>query len=194
MWKQAISIFSVVLLSAGLASTAHADNQGYYPGKTFKSAKVKHHRYDDHYDRRYRHERSKKRKHHRHHDTLRLDIPVHVEGKRYIKLKRLIGRYYNINLDHYNLKKVVLKNHNHYGRANLRVGHYQTSPLALHAGRNHISAPARDSYGKWTLALRGVYTDNLRVVLEPKYSQARYRGHKRDRRHHGYDRGWYAYH
>ena len=113
------------------------------------------------------------KKHNRHHygEVLRLDLPVHVRGKGKIRLGRLINRHYNINLEHYNLRKVVVHNHSRYGRANLMVGGYHTSRIALHPGRNHIQAPVRDSRGHWKLALRDVYTDHIRVVLEPKYKQ-----------------------
>ena len=121
------------------------------------------HQYDRHQG------RQNKRAHKRYaNENLRLNVPVHVRGNDRIRLRRAINRHYDINLDQYRLKRVVVHNS---GRrpaaARLNVGYTAGDVHYLVRGKNPIHAP-RNTDGRWLLGFKDARVDNVRVVLEPK--------------------------
>ena len=133
-----------------------------------------------HHNKRHGKNRHHKRKRHHNQEVLRLDIPVYLDGSDKLKLRRLINRHYNISTRNYDLKKVVIHNPYSKGRVRLGVGGYSTGRVYLDRGKNHIVAPVQSSNGYWTLRLKNVYTDYIRVVLTPK----NYYAHQGRARHH----------
>jgi hypothetical protein len=132
------------------------------------------HDYDHRYDRYDRYEREDR--HHRRHfnkrDVVRIDIPVHIRGDERVPLRRMLRNYYNINPNHYHLRKVVVDNRGrHRASARLKVGDYVSGRQHLHQGRNHLRAP-RYGDGRWVLKLNNARVNNIRVVLEPKHHYA----------------------
>ncbi len=166
----------VLALVAGLtmqtAQAGRADTHRFHSGVWFTDRHAPMYDIDD---RRYRNKRFKKQ------GVLRLDVPVHVRGSQRVKLRRLLNRYYDIDLNDFRLRKVVI---NHHGRrhasASLRTGPVSTPQRFLNHGRTHIFAPANQ--GRWVLNFHNARVNNIRVVLEPRY---RYVAHPHfDRRFH----------
>ncbi len=162
--------------------------------------RVEQRHYDGHYDRysyRDKHHRGYHSKHERRHherrhfnkhDVVRLDIPVRIRGDERVHLRRLLKNYYNINPDHYRLRKVVVdsRGRHDYASARLKVGGEVSDRTRLERGKNHLRAP-RYSNGRWVLGLRNARVNNIRVVLEPRQRYAR---HEHPRRWMKY-RAWY---
>ena len=107
-------------------------------------------------------------------DPRRIDIPVRIRGDERVPLRRLLRKRYDINPNHYNLRKVVVFNDGRHASARLRVGDYVSERRHLHYGRNQLWAP-RHSDGRWTLGLSDARVDHIRVVLEPKKQLAAHR-------------------
>jgi len=185
-------IFSTAIMIAATFGTlltgASASAEGYgYKDKHDDRRYVVKHRYDRKYrdhgydDRHYYDERDYKHKRkHARSEKLRLDIPVRLRGNDRLRIGRALNRHYNIDLDHYNIRKVVFKNRSRNATATLRVGHYVTEPVYLDRGRNEIYAPSEGK--RWILNTNGARIHNVRVVLEPKhrYAYARKDYKKRD--------------
>jgi len=136
------------------------------------------------------HHRSHERRHHQRHrfnhrDVVRIDIPVRIRGDERVHLRRLLRSYYNINPDHYRLRKVVVdsRGRHHHASARLKVGGHVSDRTLLERGRNHLRAP-RYSNGRWVLGLRNARVNNIRVVLEPRQHLAR-QDHPRRWMHYG---------
>lgn len=144
------------------------DDQRYY-NKKYNKKRYKQDIYNRHVDRGYSQQR------------IRLDIPVRVRGDGRLPLKRLLNQHYDIDLQDYRLVKVVVNNKNRYAAgAGLRVGNYRTGYVPLDRGRNHIRAPRQANWGRWVLNLDNVKTNNVRVVLAPRYQHAYKRRVQRD--------------
>ena len=156
----------LVTSSLGFADHRYEHNSGYH--KSYNTG------YSDHYGHRIA-------KADYYSDRVHLTVPVHLDGYNRIGLKRLIRQYHDINLDHYALHKVVIKNRSRRGYANLIVGDYETTPTRLRrSGRTHIPAPTDYADGRWRLHLKDVHTDRIRVVLKPKHGWAY--AHKKHRK------------
>ena len=165
----------------GLLASAEANAHHAHKYKSHRYASGyddRRYRYDD--KRAYKHKREHKKKHSAKHDRLRLDLPVHLRGNDELKIRRALNRHYDIDLDHYRLRKVVFDHHGRRpGAAAVRVGYRWSSPQRLHRGRNEIYAP-HDGDGNWRLGVQGARIDTVRVVLEPRYSRAyAHRGYRR---------------
>ena len=131
-------------------------------------------------------------------NLIRVHIPIRDHGPETLKLRRLIRHERNVNLDHYRLKAVVVKNGPFSnGYASLRVGDKRTGRFFL-PGRERIRIPAPGRAGDpWRLRLGpGTQVRAVTAVLEPRphrwaHGASHYRqGHRdlrRDRRYDGSD-------
>ena len=115
-------------------------------------------------------------------EILRLNVPVHVRGNERVHLRRAISRHYDINLDQYRLKNVVVHSSGRrQAAAKLNVGYKTGDVHYLARGKNHIRAP-RDTNGRWVLGFKDARVDNVRVVLEPKPRWAYHNGRRNTQR------------
>ena len=127
-------------------------------------------------------------------DLLRIHIPIHEQGPETLKLRKLIRHQYHLNLDHYRLNSVVVKNGRFSnGYASLRVGNHRSSRFFL-PGRENIRIPspsrARDH---WRLRLGpGTQVRMVTVVLEPR-NRRMARRYDNDRHAHRYWHDRYSY-
>ncbi len=110
-------------------------------------------------------------------DTVRVDIPIHENGPESINLKKLIKRNLRVDLDHYSLSAVVLRNGPFSnGYASLRVGDRRSNRIFL-SGRETVRIPAPGrADDHWRLRLGpGAQVNTVTVVLDPQ--GRRYSGH-----------------
>ena len=172
---------------------------GYRKGKHYDRDYHRGDRYDRHWDKRRFFTAGKG-------DRVRLDIPVNFRGEGKLRLKRMARQHYAIDLDEYRLVRVVFDHRGGRKRAAARlyVGQQRSDLVYLHPGRNVVYAPRTRANARWQLALDNARVNNVRLVLEPRYSRyARNddRRYYRDRNDHDryYDRfedrfeDWWAY-
>ena len=110
---------------------------------------------------------------------VRINIPIHEHGPETLRLKKLIKHQRHLDLDHYRLQAVVVKNGRHSnGYASLRVGDQRTGRFFL-PGRENIRIPAPShADDHWRLRLGpGTQVRMVTAVLEPR---VRGRGHRYD--------------
>ncbi len=109
---------------------------------------------------------------------LRLHLPVHFEGDQTIRLDRLVTEHYDLDLDHYLLRGVVIESDGYRNRqhahARLKVGRYKTARVFIDAGQTAIDAPAY-RHNQWQLQLgSGARVHGLLLILEEqRYSSYR---------------------
>jgi hypothetical protein len=124
---------------------------------------------------------------------VRVHIPIHEQGPETLKLKKLIRHQRHLDLDHYRLNAVVVKNGRFSnGYASLRVGHHRSGRFFLPGRENvRIPSPSRAD-DHWHLRLGpGTQVRMVTVVLEPR-TRRQVRRYRNDHPSHRYsDR--YAY-
>ena len=101
---------------------------------------------------------------------VRIHIPIHEQGPETLKLKKLIKHQRHLDLDHYLLNAVVVKNGRFSnGYASLRVGHHRSGRFFLPGRENvRIPSPSRAN-DHWRLRLGpGTQVRMVTVVLEPR--------------------------
>ena len=105
--------------------------------------------------------------------SIRVHIPIHEHGPETINLKRLIRHQRQLNLDHYALQAVVLRNGPwSNGYATLRVGDRKSIRTFL-PGREHIQIPSPGrADDEWRLRLGpGTQVSVVTAVLQPRGSR-----------------------
>jgi hypothetical protein len=120
--------------------------------------------------------------------TIRVQLPIHQHGQQTLKLRRMIGRHTQLDLDGYRLKSVVLKSgRNSHGYASLRVGGHRSGPVFV-SDRNRIRIDAPGNAGdRWRLRLgSGTRVRSVIAVLEPRRRHHDYRAGRDPHDHHAF--------
>ena len=180
-----ISIMAATLVFG--AASASADRDDYYDDQRYYE-KDRYHKKDKYYkrDKYYKKGRYNHTNHYYGNERIKLDLPVRVRGSDRIRLRKLARQYYDIDLDHYRLVRVVVDGHGrrHRGTACLQVGHYLSDAKYLD-GRTRFRAPNARRHAPWVLEVSKARVNNVRLVLEPRNRHAYKDRHHRD--------DWYAY-
>ncbi|MFK7915884.1 MAG: hypothetical protein AB8B93_18370 [Pseudomonadales bacterium] len=115
--------------------------------------------------------------------VVKLHLPVNLEGRQTLRLNRLVDEYYDIDLDNYVLREVVLETDGANDRrdafASLQVGRYRTGRVGLHNNLTSLEAPVVHS-SQWRLQLgSGVRAHGILLVLsERNYNDYRTHPHQ----------------
>lgn len=112
--------------------------------------------------------------------VVKLHLPVNLEGRQTVRLNRLVDEFYDIDLDDYVLREVVLEtdgaNDRRNAFASLQVGRYRTGRVGLHNNLTSLEAPVVHS-SQWRLQLgSGARAHGILLVLSER-SYTDYRTH-----------------
>lgn len=115
-------------------------------------------------------------------EIVKLHLPVNIEGRQTIRLQRLVDEYYDIDLDEYVLREVVLETDGATDRADayarLQVGRYRTGRIRISDNLTSLEAPGVH-HDRWRLQLgSGVRAHGILLVLsERSYREFRTHSH-----------------